>query len=156
MVSIKFRSVFWTAVLAAIALAHLNVSCNKDKLCKDLPDTYINITLQPNTLDYIPPGGYVYVTASYPSRGLIVYRPFTDEFLAFERICPYDPYGCCAEDDATRCARLIVEESGITIIDSCCLSRYLMTDGSPFEGPSSCPLYQYQTYYDGTYLRIFN
>jgi hypothetical protein len=151
-----FRRIYWVAGLAATSLLLLNVACNKDKLCQDFPDTYINITLQPNTLDYISPGGYVYVTANYPSRGLIVYRPFTDQFLAFERTCPYDPYGCCAADDPTRCARLIVEESGITIIDSCCLSRYLMTDGSPFEGPSSCPLYQYQTYYDGTSLRIFN
>ncbi len=142
--------------MAVLPLFCLNLYCNKDRLCQDFPDTYVNITLQPNTLDFIPAGGYVYVTANYPSRGLIVYRPFSDEFLAFERTCPYDPYGCCAVDDATQCARLVADESGIIIIDSCCLSKYLMTDGSPFEGPSSCPLYQYQTYYDGTYLRIFN
>ena len=150
------RGIPWIAGLAVFTLVFLSVFCNKDKPCQDFPDTYINITLQPNTMDYIPAGGYVYVTANYPSRGIIVYRQFTDQFLAFERTCPYDPYGCCLDDDATQCTRLIVEGSGIIIIDSCCLSRYLMTDGSPFEGPSSCPLYQYQTYYDGTYLRIFN
>ncbi|MBP6977956.1 MAG: hypothetical protein PHD61_06975 [Bacteroidales bacterium] len=132
------------------------LSCDKEKPCQDFPDTYINITLLPNTLDNIPIGGYVYVSASQPSRGLIVYRPFTEEFIAFERTCPYDPYDCCLGGDITRCAALVVEASGITIIDSCCMSRYLMVDGSPFEGPSPCPLYQYLTYYDGTYLRIFN
>ncbi len=143
-------------VFTALIVVSLGLSCNKDKPCQDFPDTYINITLQPNTLDNIPIGGYVYVSANQPSRGLIVYRPFTDQFVAFERTCPYDPYECCLNGDITQCAALVVEGTGITIIDSCCMSRYLMVDGSPFEGPSPCPLYQYLTYYDGTYLRIFN
>ena len=154
--SSMFKRMYWIIGLTAFTLTFGGISCNKEKPCHDFPDVYINITLQPNTIDHITVGGYTYVTANYPSRGIIVYRPFTDQFLAFERTCPYDPYECCVDDDVTQCARLVVESTGITIIDSCCMSRYLMTDGMPFEGPSVCPLYQYQTYYDGIYLRIFN
>lgn len=138
------------------SLLLLSGSCGKEKPCQDLPDLYVDIFIQPNTLDFIADGGWAYVTANSPSRGIIVYRPFHDEFIAYERICPYDPYGCCEQGDPNSCARLYVEENGIIIVDSCCMSRYLMTDGTPFEGPSNCLLYQYQTLYDGTYLRIFN
>lgn len=151
-----YSKILLSVGILVVVLVLLGGSCGKEKPCQDLPDLYVDVFIQPNTLDFIADGGWAYVTANSPSRGIIVYRPFHDEFIAFERICPYDPYGCCNQGDANQCTRLYVEENGITVIDSCCMSRYLMTDGTPFEGPSTCLLYQYQTLYDGTYLRIFN
>jgi nitrite reductase/ring-hydroxylating ferredoxin subunit len=142
--------------LYILSLMMLGGSCGKDQPCNQYPDTYVNIFIQPNTLDFIPDGSYVYLTANPPSRGIIVYRPYHDEFLAYERTCPYDPYDCCNPDNAYDCSALIVESSGIIAKDTCCGSRYLLTDGSVIEGPSVCPLYQYQTVYDGIYLHIFN
>jgi nitrite reductase/ring-hydroxylating ferredoxin subunit len=121
-------------------------SCKKDKEKPVIPYVYVNIQLYPNTLDYIPISGWVYVTGGY--RGLIVYRMTEGEFLAFERTCPYDP------DRA--CARVQVETSGITAVDSCCGSQYILTDGSPIKGPSVYSLQQYQTSYNGDQLRIYN
>lgn len=121
-------------------------SCKKDKQTPVIPYVYVNLQLYPNNLDYIPVSGSVYVTGGY--RGLIVYRMNTDEFLAYERCCPYDP-----DKD---CARVQVEKSGITAVDSCCGSRYILTDGSPIQGPSGYSLQQYRTSYDGNQLRIFN
>jgi len=121
-------------------------SCHKDKQTPVIPYVYVNIQLYPNTLDFIPVSGWVYVTGGY--RGLIVYRMGSNEFMAYERTCPYDP-----EKD---CARVQVESSGITAIDSCCGSRFVLTDGSPIKGPSGYPLQQYRTSYDGDLLRIFN
>lgn len=129
-------------------------ACKKNNPQPQLPITYINIFIYPNTIDFIPDGSYVYLTADPPSRGIIVYRAFHEEFMAYERICPYDPYECC--EDGNSCSRLYVEPNGLTVIDSCCMSRYLLTDGTPFEGPSNYILKQYNTSYDGDVLHIFN
>lgn len=147
--SIKYGLVM---ILVSILLA---ISCKKGTPPPDLPQTYINIFIYPNTLDYIPDGGFVYLTADPPSRGVIVYRAFRDEFKAYERTCPYDPYDCC-DENLTNCSRLYVEQNSLVVIDSCCMSRYLLTDGSPFEGPSPYSLKEYNTSYDGDVLHIFN
>jgi len=130
------------------------LSCEDENKYEDLPDAYINIYLQPNSIDYVPPGGWVYVSAQKPSRGIILYRTFNETFRAYERTCTYDPYGCC--DNNGNCSVLTVEESGLTIIDTCCNSRFLLTDGTPFDGPASLPLREYQTTFDGINLHIFN
>jgi nitrite reductase/ring-hydroxylating ferredoxin subunit len=93
-------------------------------------------------------GGWVYLTAEQPSRGIIVYRFSMDEFRAYERTCPYDP------DHAA--ARVEVEATDVTAVDSLCGSKFLLTDGQPFKGPATLPLKQYQTYYDGNTLHIYN
>jgi nitrite reductase/ring-hydroxylating ferredoxin subunit len=121
-------------------------SCRKDKQSPVITYINVNISLYPNTLDYLPVSGWYYVSGGY--RGLIVYRMTTDEFMAYERTCPYDP------DNAS--ARVQVESSGITAVDSTCGSRFVLTDGTPIKGPSGYPLQQYRTSYDGNQLRIFN
>ena len=93
-------------------------SCKKDKKYDAIPYAYVNIFLDPNGTMYQNlnnVGGYEYLTADEPSRGIIVYRVSMDEFRAYERTCPYDPLADCS--------RIQVEPSGITCIDSCCMSR---------------------------------
>ncbi len=132
--------------LPAILVFFFVVSCRKDNQKPEIPYVVVNIQLYPNTLDYIPVSGWVYVTGGY--RGLIVYRMTDNDFMAYERTCPYDP-----DKD---CARVEVESSNITAVDSCCGSQYILTDGSPIRGPSGYSLQQYRTSYDGNQLRIFN
>ncbi len=81
-------------------------------------------------------------------RGLIVFRRTQDEFEAFDRLCPYDP--------TAECALVEVESSGITAVDSCCGSRYQLTDGVVIGGPSKQSLIRYETYFDGSSVHIFN
>jgi nitrite reductase/ring-hydroxylating ferredoxin subunit len=123
-------------------------ACHKDKQKTTIPYVYVSITLYPNTLtsDYIPVSGWVYVTGGY--RGLIVYRMTENEFMAYERTCPYDP----DEDNAI----VEVDSSNIIAVDHNCGSQYILTDGSPIKGPSGYPLQQYRTSYDGEHLRISN
>jgi len=121
-------------------------SCNKDEDVEQIPYVYVNFELYPNTLDYIADGQWAYATGGY--KGIIIYRPQHEEFLAFERACPYDPL----VDEA----RIMVESSGIIAVDTVCGSRFLLTDGSPIEGPSGIALKQYHTSYDGYVLRVFN
>lgn len=132
----------------------LSTRCAKED--DPLPWAVVNIHIEPNSTLYInlnTVGGYEYLTANYPSRGIIVYRISTNDFMAFERTCPHDPDACCDEDG---CARLIVEPDGIIIKDECCESQYLILDGSNVTGPSVKPLKQYRTAYDGKTLHIYN
>ncbi len=90
-------------------------------------------------------GGWEYITGGY--NGIVVYRLNQDEFKAFDRACPYDFKNGC---------RIIVESSFTTAVDSCCGSKFILTDGSPFNGPANVSLKEYRTYYDGTNLHISN
>ena len=130
--------------LFVVSFLILFVSCEKEK--DEIPYIYVNFVLYPNTIDFIPEGGYVTTSGGY--RGLIIYRPFSDQFLVFERACPFDPL----EDDA----RVYVEDNGVIATDSVCGSRFLLTDGSPFEGPAQRALKQYRSRYDGYTLQVSN
>ena len=123
-------------------------SCNKEDPQQQgiIPNVYVNEIIYPNSIDYIPPGGWMYVDAGY--RGIIVFRFDQFTFAAYERTCPYDPH----ED----CAVVEVEIAGITAIDSCCMSRYTLIDGFPAGGPSTLPLKKYQTQFENETLHIIN
>lgn len=148
----KFLNIF---IIGLIAIGLLSARCKKEE--EPLPFTYVNIRIEPNSTLYInlnTVGGYEYLTAEQPSRGIIVYRISVTDFVAFERTCPHDPDACCSEENG--CPRLVVDEGGLLIKDSCCESTYLILDGSNVEGPSVIPLKQYNTSFDGKTLHIFN
>ncbi len=142
-------------IIALLAFGFVSAGCQKEE--DPLPYAIVNIRIEPNSTMFInlnTVGGYEYLTAEYPSRGIIVYRISNVDFVAFERTCPHDPDACCTEEDA--CSRLVVDEGGLLISDACCESTYLILDGSNVEGPSVKPLKQYNTSYDGKTLHIFN
>ena len=91
-------------------------------------------------------GGSVYVTGGV--RGIIIYRRSSDEFLAYDRDCPYQP--------SNTCALIHVDKSAVTATDSCCGSQFLLLDGSIVKGPATIMLKQYQTSFDGTTLHVFS
>ncbi|MDA3904752.1 MAG: hypothetical protein PF484_01630 [Bacteroidales bacterium] len=142
--------------LFSLFMIFLLLSCQKDSY-SPLPQVDVNIQIFPNSTQYLDlntVGGFVYLTANYPSRGIIVYRIDQSNFVAFERTCPHDPDECC---DGDQCSRLIVDvESPFIISDPCCGSLYLILDGSNVNGPSQYPLKQYHTSFDGTSLRIYD
>ncbi|MBW6460413.1 MAG: hypothetical protein K0B08_07540 [Bacteroidales bacterium] len=127
-----------------------------------LPLAPVDITISPNSTIYQElniVGGWLYLDeydgVYPPSRGIIVYRLSTDQFLAFERTPPYKPDSCC-NASKTICAKLIVENYFPFIMDTCSWSKYLILDGSPVEGPSKTPLGQYYTAYKNQLLHIHN
>jgi len=140
----------------SVLLITCSFSCDKETEGTSIPYVYVNFTIYPNTLDFIPDGGWVTVSGGY--KGIIIYRPLHEEFLAFERACPYDPL--------REKYHIEVESSGIIAADdtivagvtpkTCCGSRFLMTDGSPIEGPARVGLKQYRTRYDGLSLTVSN
>jgi nitrite reductase/ring-hydroxylating ferredoxin subunit len=145
------RSTLHIFTFAAVLLTLLVISgCDKDDQ-DEIPFAYVNFFIYPNSTLYWEinsMGGWVYLTAEKPSRGVLVYRNTPDEFVAFERTCPHDPF------EPT--ARIEVEPSGITVACPSCNSKFIILDGTPFEGPSKRRLKQYRTIYNGTTLQIFN
>lgn len=130
----------------------LALACKKDKT-DPIPYAYINFVIYPNStiwLELNTVGGWAYVNADAPSKGVIIYRSDVDAFTALERTCPHNPYDNCASGPVK------VEAGGSVAIDSCCGSRFLLLDGSVVQGPSSYPLRTYRTSYDGNALRVFN
>lgn len=126
-------------------------SCGKENTNPNIPLPPVNIQIDPNSTVYLNlniPGGWEYLTAPSPSRGILVYRVNSDEFIAYERTCTYDP--------ENPLAKVIVESNYTTAIDTICGSRFILLDGSPFEGPAKSSLVRYQTMYDGNYLYIYN
>lgn len=123
-------------------------SCQKEAY-PDIPNVYVNMYLDISSTLYVElatVGGYVYLTGGY--RGILVYRASTEQFMAYERCCPYD-----ADQNS---AVITVDPSGLTMTDSTCMSTYLILDGSVVSGPATLPLKQYNTSFNGDDLHIFN
>ncbi len=139
-------------LLAVIAIAI--TACKKDDKNDEVDIGYVNITINPNSTEYLElniVSGWVYLYASPPSRGIIVYRLSQDEFKAYERTPPYNPNACC---EGSSCTKLVVEN--LFVKDTCLDVEYLIIDGSWVSGPGKVNLVQYNTYYDGTLLNISN
>jgi nitrite reductase/ring-hydroxylating ferredoxin subunit len=123
--------------------------CSKEEKTNEIPVIGVNFVINPNSTEYLElngTGGWVTVTGGY--RGIIIYRKSISEFMAFERACPYDWQ--------ITAARLDVEASGLTAVCPSCKSKFILLDGTPYEGPSHYALKQYQAQYDGNLLYIFN
>lgn len=120
-------------------------SCDREKQ-PVIPYVYVYLQLYPNSMDFIPVGGYKYIDAGY--RGIVIYRMLPEQFMVYERCCPYDP-------EKTG-ARITVDASGSTCVDSVCMSKFILYDGTPYDGPSPYMLMQYKYSYDGETLLIYN
>ncbi len=134
-------------VFFVLLLVLLVPQCKKDE--DQIPNAYVNFYIDVTSTQYIGLnniGGYVYVTGGV--RGIIIYRRSVDEFMAFERDCPYQP--------SNSCALVEVDNSAVIAVDSCCGSQFLMLDGSVIQGPATKMLKQYQTTFDGTTLHVYN
>ncbi len=124
-------------------------SCDKDEKGK-IPevdvDIYININ-KPSYSDLQTTGGWVYVTGG--SKGIIVYRRSSNEFMAYDRHCTYRP--------EKNCGRAQVDSSDIKIhCRPCSGSEYSIMDGSVVKGPATQPLKRYGTSFDGDVLHIYD
>ena len=154
----KTKSLFAISFFASILILFL-FSCGKN----DSPPIevgYVNFQIYPNSTEYLQlnnVGGWAYVSANAPSRGIIIYRMSIDEFKAFERTPTYKPDSCCIYyENLAECTRLIVDESSFFALDTCGGTKYLLLDGSIIEGPGSYPMVQYNTRFDGETLFVYN
>jgi nitrite reductase/ring-hydroxylating ferredoxin subunit len=124
--------------------------CSKNpESVNNMPYVLVNFSINPNSTEYLrlnTVNGWEYLTGGY--KGILVFRKSATEFSAFERACPYD----WQSTDA----RILTDTSGVTAYCPVCKSKFILTDGTPYSGPSRYSLKQYQTSYDGTLLYIYN
>lgn len=135
------------ALMAAMLM--VTFSCSKEQQATEIPYVYVNFNLNPNGTQYINlnvVNGWETVTGGY--NGILIFRKSVNEFSAFERACPNDPL--------KQGAQVRVDLSGITCYCPVCGSKFIMVDGTPYEGPSHFPLKQYSTVYDGAMLYVSN
>ena len=146
----NLKSLLITALFFGLLIN--NSGCSKNNAYSNIPYAYVNFSINlelPSNYRLVTTGGSEYYTANSPSRGVVVYHYMPDEFLAYERTCPYNPEN----------AKAIVEAytgwDGL-VIDKSCGSIYSLSDGSVIKGPAHLPLKQYRTSFDGITVRVYN
>jgi len=107
-------------------------------------DFVININ-EPSFFELTNITGWIYVTGG--SRGILIYRNALDQFTAFDRHSPFEVDQNC---------QVSVLEDNFTVADPCSESTWLLLDGSIISGPTTWPLKQYSTQFNGSILRVFN
>lgn len=128
------------------------VCCKKKANQNPVPNIAFDITINLNLPSYSAltgVGGWVYVN-NVGSKGIIVYRRATQEFVAFDRHSPKDP--------ESKCAKPLTPETNnfLTLDDSCSGAKFSLYDGSAQSG-SEFGLRQYAVSWDGnSNLRIYN
>ena len=113
-----------------------------------IPTAIVNEVINLSTVQAAPlrfDNGYLYLNAGV--RGIVVIRQSAQQYLAFERNCPYQPYNACA--------KVSMDCSGFFLADSCCSSRFDLR-GQLTSGPATRPLRQYGTSLSGNLLYISN
>ncbi len=124
------------------------IGCKKDRN-QVIPYVFVDISLylaEPTNFNLNFVGGYNYVNGG--SRGIVVYRLNQDQFLAFDRHCTHNI------DDV--CGQVSVDSSAFFLMDTCCTSKFIITNGTVYSGPATTPLQQYRTSFNQNILRIFN
>ena len=109
----------------------------------------VSFVINPNSTEYLNLnhiGGWIYVTGGY--NGILIYRVTLNDFVAFERACPYD--------FSKEGARIVVDTSMITCYCPVCVSKYISMMALPMKDPARYILKQYQAVYDGSLLYVSN
>ena len=107
-------------------------------------DIDLNLTL-PEFSDLQAVGNYVFITGGV--KGIIVYHQGFDSYKTYDRNCSFEP--------SLSCARIDSVNSSIAIC-KCCNSKFLLSDGTPFDGPALLPLKQYKNNLSEDFLYIYN
>jgi len=142
----KINNIIFPLVLTLILIAG---SCDKQTAHETIPNVAVDIYIDVNSTLYVQLntiGGWLYLTGGY--KGVLVYRISEDEFVAYDRTCPYDPYVIES--------RLEMDMGNLIVVDTVCKSKFVILDGSIIEGPATVPMKRYRTTYDGSILHIYN
>ncbi|MBU1012667.1 MAG: hypothetical protein KKG99_06665 [Bacteroidetes bacterium] len=128
-----------------------NTGCGKENpVDKLIPYVLVNFSINPTDINYNNlniPGNWTYVSGGY--RGIILFNAGFGDYKAYERTSPVNfpnDFNC----------RVKVDESGVIAVDHCSGSKFILLDGSPYEGPATLPLKQYRAHLEGGRLYVSN
>ena len=149
---LKVKGERWlTRCIICVALPltfHLSpfTSCSRDSVCNTPfgAGGVIDITM-PDFASLQTIGGYLTVNRGY--KGIFVRRISYSEFVAFECACPH-----CHEERL----RPLAGWDGTVLQCPRDSSLFETLYGQPIEGSATpCPLYEYNTHFDGLNLEIY-
>ena len=124
----------------------LAAACSRDNLCNTPFGEGASIDIyQPDFAALQTVGGTLTINRGY--KGIFIRRTTYADFVAFECACPN-----CHE------TRLLPDPDWNGAVLQCptCQSRFETEYGIPLNGSAtSCPLYEYRTYFDGYTLEIY-
>ncbi len=121
-------------------------ACKKDDY---IPIVNFNYYIDVNSVAYNSvkiPGNAVYLDAA-GYKGVIIHCNYTNEYVAFERACPYH-----AETEGA----VVNIDGGSTAKCPLCKSEFSLYDGSVLKGPAERPLKWYNTNLQGSILYVYN
>ena len=131
-------------ILALFCLLFFSCQKEEDYIQNVVVDINLNLTL-PGFSDLQTVGNSVFINGGV--KGIIVYRQGFDSYKTYDRNCSFEP--------SLSCARIDSVNSSIAIC-KCCNSKFLLSDGTPFDGPALLPLKQYQNNLSEDFLYIYN
>jgi len=146
----KVSKIYKTAFNFFILMIVLFSCKDNHPIPSNIKDIWIyNIELDPQfsslQTTYMP----VFVTGGFKGNGVIIVRQkydgYTDDFLAFDRTCPYEADACIVRFD----------ESKMNLECECCETEFYVGDGYPISGPSKFPLRQYKCDFIDGNLHIY-
>ena len=121
--------------------------------CKDknnpIPDTLVDFYININDSQYADlqaVGNSIYVYGGV--AGIVIYRESTDNFIAMDRCCSFQP------DD--RCSVAVDSVNTFLLVCPCCGSEFIINNGSVNKSPAVAPLKQYRTSFSSDVLHVFN
>ena len=141
-------------IIIILTLFWLTSACNRNNR-HPVPYFQFDVTINLNLPSYsslMGVGGWAYL-AKEGSRGIIIYRSSSNQFVALDRHSPADEAGNCPSP-------LYPDADNFFILrDDCNDAFFSLLDGSPWTDSqyTEWGLRSYQTFYDGgTGLRIYN
>ena len=131
-------------ILALFCLLFFSCQKEEDYIQNVMVDIDLNLTSD-ESFDLQTVGNYIFITGGV--KGIIVYRQGFDSYKTYDRNCSFEP--------SLSCARIDSVNSSIAIC-KCCNSKFLLSDGTPFDGPALLPLKKYDNSLLGDVLHIYN
>jgi nitrite reductase/ring-hydroxylating ferredoxin subunit len=123
-------------------------TCKKEQ--QYVPNVYVNLVIYVNDQQHSvlqAVDGWKYFDGG--NRGVIVYRKSQNEFVAYERTCPFKP-------EESNSIVSVDTSNNIILKDASCSAQFLLSNGDPISGPAVIPLRQFNCVFDGTTLRVSN
>ena len=137
-----------TPLVVVGAFLLLQSSCEQNN--QNIPYVPVNFDLNLNLPSYNSlnyPGEHLILQGG--SKGIVVYRYTTDEFVVLDRHSTFD---------VTQGCNVTVESDGITLSDDndCSNSKWIVLDGSVMQGPATLSLHRYRTNWNPPILHVYN
>ena len=122
-------------------------SCGKgESPVPSVPVNYSGEIYSP-PLNKLSNGGPPVFINGYGVAGIIIYKTFQGNYVAYDRCSSYQPEKKCAVN---------LDDSGVTLVDPCSGSKFSLEDGTPVKAPAVKALRVYQVIISQYTLQVVN